>query len=370
MDPLNRSGVRLAALFAVLVLASCKGNASKSEAAGGKPRVSKLAAVIAAKAPFADPLAGLGSVGSLERVDLKSEIAGRVLRVEFREGAAVRKGQVLVRLDDAETKALRDRAAARARLASASLARVREQLRVEAASAQQVEAASADSAVAAAELVLADVALERTRVKAPFDGVAGLCDVSTGQWIQPGQILTEVVSRRTVRLDWSVPERLASVVAAGQPLSWKDPASGRSGKAVVDALDPSLDETTRSRRLRASCRTGCDALLPGAAVELLLPGDTAPALSVPSQALSGSAAGLALFVFRGGKATLAPVAAGRRSVDRIEILSGLAVGDTVLFPGASPPKPGAPVEIARILGAEAKDGASRAKSKTSQRAAP
>jgi len=342
--------------FVGIALVGCKESAPKDAKGPDKARTTKLAATIAVKSPFADPLTGLGSVDAADRVEVKVEIAGRVKEIRFREGRPVRRGDVLVVLEDADWRAQRERAAARARLASATLGRVREQLRVEAASAQQVEAAAADSAVARAELALADVALDRTQVRAPFDGVAGLCDLSIGQWLQAGQFLTAVVSRKAVQIDWSLPERLATSVGQGQAISWKDPGSGRSGQAVVAALDASLDEATRTRRLKAVCRSSCEALLPGSSVELQLPSDSAPVLSVPSQVLSGNAAGLALYVYHGGKAALVPVVAGRRSTDRLEILSGLAAGDTVLFPGASPPKPGTDVEIARFMGADGSPG--------------
>lgn len=368
MNPQLRLGSPVALLLVASSFSSCSKDPAKQDPSQGKPRVAKLAGVVAAKAVFADPVSGLGSVGALERVSLRSEVAGKVRDVSWREGSTVRRGQVLVQLDDDEAKALRDRAAARSRLSTATLARVREQFRVEAASSQQVEAAAADSAVARAELAIAEVALERTRLRAPFDGVAGLTDVSRGQWITAGQILTEVVSRGTPRIDWSVPERLASSIRQGMPLSWKDPGSGTTGTAVVEALDPVLEPSTRSRRLRASCRTSCAALLPGAGLELRLAGDTAPVVSLPSQVLSGNAAGLAVFVLRDGKAALAPVVAGRRSIDRIEIVSGVAVGDTVLVPGASPPKPGSPVEIARLLGGPEPSGPGAAKAKPVQTA--
>lgn len=340
-----------AAVLPLLILLSCKSGKDAEAGANRKGRTPRFAAVVAAKAPFLDSRGGIATVSAGEQVELKVESSGRIAEVLFREGGAVPRGAVLVRLEDSETRALRDRAAAKARLAAATLSRLREQVRVEAASAQQVEAAAADSAVAAADLALAEVALEKTRVRAPFAGVAGLLDVSRGQWVQAGQKLTRLVSRSDARLDWTLPEGEATRVRVGTLLPFRNPATGREGRAVVVALDPAIDEVTRTRGLRARCREGCEQLLAGMAVEVRLPQDSSPVLSVPAHALSGSARGPALFVFRAGKAVQVPVAPGRRSHESIEILSGLDVGDTVLIPGASPPKPGAAVEIARLQGA-------------------
>jgi len=331
-------------------LAACRPGKDPSDAGKGKGRTSRFAAVVAVREPFLDSRGGLATVSAGAQVDLKVELTGRVAEILVQDGAPVRKGALLVRMDDAEARAQRDRAAARVRLAAATVSRLREQLRVEAASGQQLDVALADSAVAAADLAVSEVALEKTRVRAPFDGVAGLLDVSRGQWVQVGQKLTTLVARDGARLDWSLPEADALRLRPGATLAWREPSSGREGAASVVALEPALDEATRTRGLRAVCRTGCAALLPGMAVEVRMPVDSAPVLAVPSQALSGSAKGVALFVFRGGKALQTPVVPGRRAVDRIEILAGLAEGDTVLMPGAAPPKPGSDVEIARLLG--------------------
>ena len=337
-----------AAMLVSLVFSSCGSGKDPAQGKAGK-RVPRYAALIAKPEPFLDSRGGIATVSASDQVDLKVEATGRVAEILVREGGPVRKGAVLVRLDDAEARAQRDRAAARARLAAANVSRAREQVRVEAASAQQLETVVADSAVAAAELALAEVALEKTRVRAPFDGVAGLLDVSRGQWVQAGQKLTSFVSKGRFHLDWALPEGDALRVGPGRSLPWKEPVSGRTGVATVAALEPALDEATRTRALRAVCRSGCEALLPGMAVEIRLPVDSTPVLAVPSQALTGSVKGVALFLFKGGKASQVAVVAGRRSTDKVEILSGLAAGDTVLLPGASPPKSGADVEIARMM---------------------
>jgi len=354
---ISRTPLAAATLLASFLLASCGSGKDPAQGKSGK-RVSRYAALVAQPEPFLDSRGGIASVSASDQVELKMEATGRVAEILVREGGPVRKGAVLLRLDDAEARAQRDRAAARSRLAAANAVRLREQVRVEAASAQQLEVALADSAVASAELALAEVALEKTRVRAPFDGVAGLVDVSRGQWVQAGQKLTSFVARGRFQLDWALPEGDALRIAPGSALPWTEPVTGRSGVATVAALEPALDEATRTRGLRAVCRSGCEALLPGMAVEVRLPVDSTPVLAVPAQALTGSVKGVALFLFKGGKASQVAVVAGRRSTDKVEILSGLAAGDTVLVPGASPPKPGAEVEIARMLGAVGEGGRS------------
>lgn len=337
-------------LLPLVLLAACGSgkDASDSKGKGGK-RTPRFAAVELALQPFSAPHAVLGTVRATEAVEIRTEVAGRVSALPFVEGAPLRKGQVLARLDDAEARASRDRAAARSRLADATLARVREQWKAEAASAQQVEVAAADSAVSRAELALAEVALGRTVVVAPFEGVAGLREHAVGQWLPAGTVLVRMVAKRS-QLEASLAGTAAGSARVGQKITWADPSGRAKGSAVVAVLDPWVDPSTRARRLRADCIAGCEGLLPGAAVRLEFGADSGKALVVPSTALAGDAKGLGLFVHRGGKALFTPVEIGRRTADRLEILSGVAVGDTVLIPGATPPRPGSEVEIARMLG--------------------
>ncbi|MBK8802805.1 MAG: hypothetical protein IPN71_12265 [Fibrobacteres bacterium] len=98
-------------------------------------------------------------------------------------------------------------------------------------------------------------------------------EVSMGQWVPNGQLLTALVGSGDVRLEWALPEGLAFRLAPGMALSWRDPGSARGGRAHVEALAPELDETTRTRRLLAACKTGCQGLVPGATVEVTLPAE-------------------------------------------------------------------------------------------------
>lgn len=345
--------VRSAALFAlssIPFLVSCKDKGAEPRSQPGKERVAKFAAVLVVSAPFDDSTAGLAEVKARDRVDLRTEATGRIREIGFREGTQVRAGQVMVRLDDAEARASRDRAAAKLRLSTATLRRVREQVNTQSASQQQLETSLADSAVCQADLALAEASLAKMEVRAPFSGTVGMREVSVGQWVNAGQLLTSLVGVGEVRLEWALAEGLAFRLATGMPLSWRDPGSGRSGRAQVEALAPELDEATRTRRLLAACKSGCQGLVPGATVEVTLPAEPGAVLSIPSPTLSGGAKGTGVFLAREGKAVFVQVVAGRRNSERVEIVSGLHAGDTVLVPGAQPPKPGAPVEIARMLG--------------------
>ncbi|MBK8801579.1 MAG: efflux RND transporter periplasmic adaptor subunit [Fibrobacteres bacterium] len=212
------------------MLSACKQKPQEAKGPPGKDRVAKFAATLVVSAPFGDSTAGLAEVKARDRIDLRTEAAGRIREIGFREGAQVRAGQVIVRLEDAEARASRDRAAAKLRLSVATLKRVREQVNAQSASLQQLETSLADSAVCQADLALAEASLAKMEVRAPFAGTVGMREVSMGQWVPNGQLLTALVGSGDVRLEWALPEGLAFRLAPGMALSWRSGECARGGR--------------------------------------------------------------------------------------------------------------------------------------------
>jgi multidrug efflux pump subunit AcrA (membrane-fusion protein) len=125
---LNARWMPLWTVLPLSFLAACGSGKDAPDAKGkGNKRTPRFAAVELSLQSFSAPHTVLGAVRAAEAVEIRTEVAGRLSALPFAEGAPVRKGQVLARLDDAEARASRDRSAARSRLADATLARVREQ---------------------------------------------------------------------------------------------------------------------------------------------------------------------------------------------------------------------------------------------------
>ena len=118
--------------------------------------------------------------------------------------------------------------------------------------------------------------------------------------------------------------------------------------ARVDAVEPRLDPATRTLKVRASYN-GRVELIPGSSVTVTLDEGSRAGIFVPSEALSGDARGAILFLFKGGVVQPARVTIGLREASRIEVLSGVRAGDTILVAGATRVGPGKPVKIARII---------------------
>ena len=297
--------------------------------------------------PFARGITAVGSLRSDEAVVLRPEVAGRIDAINFREGSPVRKGQVLIRLDDSIPRAELEQARANLALAQSQHRRatnlhaegfISQQARDEAASSLRVEQAA---------VALAQARLDKTAILAPFDGIVGLRSVSVGDYVAEGQDLAPLEAIDPLKVDFRVPEAYLTRVKVGQSLEVRfDALPGESRPGSVYAVSPLVDAGGRSVVLRAQVANDDAVLRPGlfARVQLLFGQDRA--LVVPEAALAPS--GPVQYVYRvaEGRAERVEVTIGERREGRVEILAGLAPGDRVVVAGLQRITDGAPVSAA------------------------
>src|SRR5262249_25550194 len=147
-----------------------------------------------------------------------SEMAGIVESVDFEEGARVTKGQVLFHLRDDEPLARLHEAEADLRLARDKFRRSRDLHRREIVPDAQLQDTSAGLAAARARLEVAQVSVDRTQIRAPFDGMAGARLVSPGARVEPEQDLVKVEAIQTLQLVFTLPEEALPLARTGVPL--------------------------------------------------------------------------------------------------------------------------------------------------------
>lgn len=343
-------------LFAFAVAAAlggCKNGEPPKDAAPKDGKDQKKGAAIAAwiarDTTMDRSVVGVGTVLPEAVVDLRSEMAARVKSVGFQEGQAVRQGQILVKLSDEDLLATRDKAQANVVFLKQTLERRKDQLVAQAVSRQDVDAASQALAAADADLRLAQAQLAKTEIVSPVSGRIGISNVSVGQYLTPGQSVATVARLDPLKIEFQVPGDEAGKVQVGTELRFRPFGTQEYKVAKIYATDPVLDSTSRTLRVRARWQGKDDGLVPGAAVEVKLPLSRGKALLMPPQALGADARGPSVLVLRGGMATSVPVQVGRRTADAVEIVSGIAAGDTVLCNGSVPVKPGSPVTPSRYL---------------------
>lgn len=328
-------------------------------AAGAPPPAPRLAAIVLHTAPAAGGLTATGTVLAEQEVNVQAEISGKVVKVGFREGEPVTAGQILVELDGAELKAQFDRAEANLLLAKTRAERATQDFKVEAVSRNEYDLAMASHKTAAAEAALAKAQWEKTRIRAPFSGNAGLREVELGAVVQPGTRVTSLQNLSSLRVEFAVPERQASRVKSGQAVLFTVAGTADTLSASVYAVESRIDPDTRLVRVRARAANAALAtragVLPGAFARVALPLRGDAALWVPAEAVVQSARGSQVWVARGGVAEPRLFTPGLRTADAVEAVAGLVEGDTIFVSGLMQLRPAAPA-IPVLAGAPASKG--------------
>lgn len=286
-----------------------------------------------------DDAQAVGSLRSRQGVMLRPEVSGRIARLGFADGQRVKRGQLLVQLDDTLQRAQLQQAQAQASIARTNLQRNRELMAQNFVSASAVDQTAAALEVAEAQVALAQAQLERMRIVAPFDGVAGIATVNLGDYVKDGADLVNIEDASSMSVDFRLPERYLARLKPGQPVEVQvDALPGRNFSGRIDAVDSQLDANGRSLLVRARLPNPQGELKAGMfARSRTVFAVREQAVVVPEEAL----------VPQGGRQYLVKVVDGPsgpvsqriearlgvRLPGRAEILEGIAVGDLVVTAG-------------------------------------
>lgn len=310
---------------------------------------------------FQDDVAAVGSLKSNESVVLRPEIAGRIAAIHLREGMPAARGAVLVALDAATQAAELRQAEANLALANANYKRTEELYQKKFVSERARDESAANLKVLEAAVALAQAKLQKTRIRAPFNGIIGIRNVSVGDYVKEGQDLINIEDIGSLKVDFRLPESHLSRLRKGQAVEMTtDALPEQTFKGTLDAIDPLIDASGRAISLRARLANPDLMLRPGMFVRVRLAfGGERQGLTVPEEALVP--AGNDNFVFKvvDGKAQRVRVKIGQRRGAAVEILEGLEAGDEVVTAGQLKLRDGAPVRAVpgEAASAEAKPGA-------------
>lgn len=282
-----------------------------------------------------EDLVAVGSLRANETVSLRSEVAGRIERVGFTDGARVHRGEVLVALDASVSAAETEQARAELALARANFDRTVELAQRNFVSASAKDQAAATLKVQEAKLRLAEARLSKSEIRAPFDGVMGLRNVSPGDFVKDGADLAVIEDIASLKVDLRMPERYFGRIQPGQAVTLSfDALPGRNFTARIQAVDAQIDANGRSLLARGLLPNPEGRLRSGmfARARVVLR-DSEAALTIPEEAII--AQGTETFVWRvmDGKAVRTRVTLGLRQEARVEVLKGLDSTDQVVTAG-------------------------------------
>jgi membrane fusion protein, multidrug efflux system len=298
-------------------------------------------------------LEALGNARANESVDISTKTSNIVTAIRFRDGERVKRGQVLVQLDDAQARA--DVAAAQAALteSESQFNRSRELLNTQVLSKSSFDQLEATLKANRARLGAATARLEDTVIRAPFSGRVGLRRVSVGTLISPGDVITTLDDTSVIKLDFSVPESFVAALREGLSVHATAPAfPGRSFQGQVASIDSRVDVTTRSVTVRALLANEDGALKSGMFLNVSLANDERTALVIPEEALTPEAERQYVFVVADGKAERREVRIGGRQPGSVEIVAGLKAGERVVVEGTQKVRDGSVVKATERVAAE------------------
>lgn len=261
-----------------------------------------VSTAVARNEPWSPQVNVVGSLEAVEGTEITAQIAGNVTQVAFRSGERVRKGQLLVRLDDSSQLAQLHADQAKLTLAQTTLARTQKLYAVRAASQVDLQTAQANTAAAQASVEGDQATLRKLDIAAPFTGMAGIREVSLGQYVSPGTGIVNLQSYDPLLLDFSLPQSTVSEIAVGQKVAFTVNAyAAKSFDGRVIAVGSQVDPATRNIALQAKLANPHDLLRPGmyGSVQLAV-GHELHGIVVPDTAVSYNTFGDYVFVVESG----------------------------------------------------------------------
>lgn len=302
--------------------------------------------IIVTPSTFANSLSVTGSIEADEQIEIRSEVSGIIKGLYFKEGSNVKKGQVLLKINDIELQAQLSQALTREKLASETETRAGLLLKKEAISKEEYDIALADKKALQAATQLIRAQISRTVVVAPFSGRIGLKTVSEGGYLTPSTVVASLISMDPVKVVFSVPEKYSQQVRNGSSVQFSMAGSSTKNTAVVYAIEPGIDATSRTLRIAARASNPKGEFLPGSfsKVDLTLE-NINNALMIPSEAIIPVERGKKVFVSRNGLATEVLIETSTRTEKEVLVTAGLNPGDTVLTTGIMALKPESAVRV-------------------------
>ncbi len=334
----------------VLVFFSCN---SKEEKVDNKQSIKKppikVDAYIVKATSLSQDITVPGSLIPNEQTDIYPETSGRITEIFFKEGTVVSKGAVLVKLFDGDLLAQLNKLKIQLKVAEQTLGRYDALLKINGVSQQEYDQYKLSVNSLQADMQILQTNIEKTRIRAPFNGTLGLRNISLGAYINPQTIITTIRQLNQLKLDFTVPEKYSNQMKVGSIVKFTIENGNQNFSANIIATENNISADSRSLRIKAKVNQTNSKLIAGSFVNVMCNlGKNTAALMIPSQAIVPKARNKQVLLYKSGDAKIEIVKTGIRDSSMIEITSGLIVGDTVLTTGLLSIKPGSPVKLNKI----------------------
>lgn len=319
----------------VLVLFSCGNKTEEPKGGAGKKRPSpKVDGYVIKTEAFSETIEVPGTVVANEVTEIHPEVSGRVVSLNVREGQYVGKGALLAKIYDGDLQAQLRKLQSQLNTAKVNESRASQLLKIQGISKEEYDGTALNVSNIQADMAIIRTEISRTEVRAPFSGKMGLKAISPGAYVTPASVIATINQTSTLKLDFSVPEKYTSRIYNGQIVTFTTEGNDREYSARVSATESNINEANRSLTIRGIINGGSAGLIPGSFAKVKV--QFAPksnAVFVPTNAIVPTARGKQVIISIDGKAVFNNVETGVRDSSRVEIISGLKPGDTILVTG-------------------------------------
>lgn len=320
------------------------------KAQGSKPKGSVPVAVnyfVAKPSAFSNNIFTTGKIGAFNQIDIVPEIAGKITNIYFKEGETVGKGTLLVKLNDADLQAQLLKTKTQLKLAEQKSGRLSKLFDIKGVSQEEVDVQNNEVLALKSDEAFISAQIAKTNITAPFSGVIGLKNSSEGSFVNNANPIVSLVQLKPLYVEFSIPEKYSDLLKREMKIDFSTDNKGVSETytASVYAIEPRVDETTKTIKARAQY-TGSRDLFPGSFVKVYVNlGEVNNAIMVPTQCVIPTLKGQKVFVVKNGVACEEQVKIGLRTDEKLQILEGVAAGDTLVTTGLMSVKKGSGLKL-------------------------
>jgi membrane fusion protein (multidrug efflux system) len=317
------------------------------------PPPETVSSAVAKTDTWQETLDSVGTIAASKGVTVSNDAAGLVSAIHFESGDIVKQGQVLVELDNNVERAQLASVEARKDLAQINAGRTRALVATNAIARSQQDNDDAVVKTSRSDVDLLGAQIARKVVRAPFAGKLGIRQINLGQYLNPGTPIVTLDSTDALVVDFTLPQQRLPQISLGMPVQVLVEGEGTPhGLGAISAIDPSIDQVTRSIKLRASLSKADEKLLPGmfVKVSVVLPTERSVVI-VPTPAILHASYGDSIFLVEDKRDDAgapiqasdgSPAKVGRQQFvkvgetrgDFVSVTAGIKAGDAIVSAGA------------------------------------
>ncbi len=329
------------------LMSSCK-NAAEGDTVSAPRSVMQVNGFKVVAKPFENDIKVTANLLAKEQVELMAPIAGMVLGINFNEGQYVKKGALLVHLDDRAWKAQLVGLKAQLTNAEKDLKRKKALLEIEGSSQEEIDLANTNVSSLQAQIQQLEVNIQLANVRAPFTGQIGMRDFSLGAYLKAGDVLTNLTDVENLKVDFNLPEEYRQSIKIGDQVHLL--INGDTIASKVYAVNSVISTQSRTVNVRSRLQQPKkQQIMPGAFAEVLIATNyIKDALLVPSQSIVPEIDKETVYVYKSGKVTRNTIKLGARTDESAHVLEGISVGDTIITTGLLQIREGMDVKLQSI----------------------